>query len=103
VDGSRIVAGVVIAELLQPFQLGADGSGAGEVGVEGGWLGVHRGLRVVIDDTTMNALFYREAKRFQMHLASITTPETPDLIDCNLCHRLRLYAIRSAEFRGRSE
>jgi hypothetical protein len=36
--------------------------GAGEVGVEGGWLGVHRGFRGVIDDTTMNALFNQEAK-----------------------------------------
>ena len=29
----------------------------GEVGVKGGLLGVHRGLRDVIDDATMNALF----------------------------------------------
>jgi hypothetical protein len=50
--------------LLQPFQFGVDGGSAGEVGVEGGWLGGHRGLRVVIDDATMNALFYREAKLF---------------------------------------
>jgi hypothetical protein len=39
-----------------------DGSGAGEVGVEGGLLGVHLGLRGVIDDMDMNALFDREAK-----------------------------------------
>jgi hypothetical protein len=51
--------------LLQPFQLGADGGGAGEVGVEGSLLGVHRGIRDVIDDTTMNALFDQEAKLFQ--------------------------------------
>lgn len=30
---------VVVGELLQPFQLGVDGDGAGEVGVEGSWLG----------------------------------------------------------------
>jgi hypothetical protein len=71
---------------LQPFQLGVNGGGAGEVGVEGGWLGVHRGLRDVIDDATMNALFYREAKLFLMQFASNTTPDRPDLIDCNLCY-----------------
>lgn len=38
--------------------------GAGEVGVEGGWLGVHHWLRGVIDDATMNALFDQEAKLF---------------------------------------
>jgi len=43
--------------LLQLFQFGVSGGGAGEVGVEGGLLGVHRVLRDVIDDTTMNALF----------------------------------------------
>jgi hypothetical protein len=31
---------------------------------EGGLLGVHGWLRDVIDDTTMNALFNQEAKRF---------------------------------------
>ena len=41
-----------------------DGAGAGEVGVEGGLLGVHRWLRDVIDDATMNALFDQEAKRY---------------------------------------
>ena len=48
---------MVIGELLQPFQLGVDGGSAREVGVEGGLLGVHRRLRDVIDDITMNALF----------------------------------------------
>jgi len=60
-------------------------------------------LLVVVDDDAMNALFYREAKLFLMRFASGTTLERPDLIDCNLCHRLRLYAIRSAEFRCRSK
>ena len=77
---------VVVGELLQPFQFGADGGGAGEVGVEGDWLGVHRVLRDSIDDTDMNALFYGEAKLFLMQFASDTTPERPDLIDCNLCY-----------------
>lgn len=63
-DGIRVMTEVVVGELPQPFQLGVDGSGAGEVGVEGGLLGVHRGLRVVIDDSTMNALLDLEAKRF---------------------------------------
>jgi hypothetical protein len=63
-DGIRVVTKVVVGKLLQPFQLGVDGGTAGEVGVEGGWLGVHRGIRDVIDDRDMNALFYREAKLF---------------------------------------
>ena len=62
-DGIGVVAEVVVGKLLQPFQLGVDGGGAGEVGVEGGLLGVHRGLRDVIDDKHMNALFDQEAKR----------------------------------------
>lgn len=62
-DGIVVVTEVVVGKLLQPFRFFADGGGAGEVGVEGGWLGVHRGLRDVIDDTTMNALLHREAKR----------------------------------------
>jgi hypothetical protein len=33
-------------------------------GLGGGEFGVHRGLLVVIDDATMNALFDREAKLF---------------------------------------
>jgi hypothetical protein len=64
-DGIRVVTEVIVGELPQPFQLGVDGGGAGEVGVEGGLLGVHHGLRGVIDDATMNALFDQEAKLFQ--------------------------------------
>ena len=60
----RVMTEVVVGELLQPFQFCVDGGGVGDVGVEGGWLGVHRGLRDVIDDATMNALFDQEAKRF---------------------------------------
>ena len=86
VDGIGVVIEMVVGKLLQPFQFGVDGSGAGEVGVEGGLLGVHRGLRDVIDDMDMNALFHREAKLFLMRFASNTTPERPDLIDCNLCY-----------------
>jgi hypothetical protein len=67
VDGVWVVAEMVVGELLQPFQRGVDGGGAGEVGVESGWFGVHRGLRVVIDDATMNALFDQEAKLFFCH------------------------------------
>ena len=55
---------MIVGELPQPFQLGVDGGSAGEVGIEGGLLGVHRGLRDVIDDTSMNALFDQEAKLF---------------------------------------
>jgi hypothetical protein len=50
--------------LLQPFQFGVDGDSAGEVGIESGLLGIHRGLHDVIDDATMNALFNQDAKLF---------------------------------------
>lgn len=46
-----------------------DGGGTVEVGVEGGWLGVHRWLRDVIDDATMNALLDQEAKQNQPGLS----------------------------------
>jgi len=68
-DGIGVVTEVVVGELLQPFQLGVDGSGAGEVGVGGGLLGVHRGLRDVIDDKHMNALFNWKAKLFIVDLS----------------------------------
>ncbi len=61
-DRIEVVTKVVVGKLLQPFQFGVDGGSAGEVGVEGGLLGVHPGLRDVIDDATMNALFDQEAK-----------------------------------------
>jgi hypothetical protein len=61
-DGIGVMTEVVVGELPQPFQLGVNGCGAGEVGVEWGLLGVHRGLRDVIDDIAMNALFDQEAK-----------------------------------------
>ena len=63
-DGIGVMTKMVVGELLHPFQFGVDGGSAGEVGVEGGLLGVYRGLRDVIDDTTMNALFDQEAKLF---------------------------------------
>jgi hypothetical protein len=63
-DGIGVVTEVVVGELLQPFQFSVDGGSACEVGVEGGLLGVHRWLRGVIDDATMNALFNQEAKPF---------------------------------------
>jgi len=94
------VTEVVIGELLQPFQLGVDRGGAGEVGVEGGWLGVHRGLRVVIDDTTMNALFNQEAKlnpmnfrRTAMRIASRASGGVIKLLNCALCDLVRLYTV----------
>ena len=72
----------------------------GEVGVEGGLLGVHRGLRDVIDDTTMNALFDQEAKlnpmnfrHPEMHLASNTGSLAINLINCALCDLVRFYAV----------
>jgi len=53
---------VVIDDLPQLFQFGAVGGCAAEVGIEGGLFDVRRVLRVVIDDATMNALFYQEPK-----------------------------------------
>jgi hypothetical protein len=44
-DGIGVVTEVIVGELLQPFHLGVDGCGAGEIGVEGGLPGVHRGLQ----------------------------------------------------------
>lgn len=54
-----------------------DGDGAGDVGVEGGLLGVHRRLRGVIDDATTQALSDQEAKQLPMHFASTATPDRP--------------------------
>lgn len=59
INGIGMVTEMVVGELVQPFQLGADGGNAGEISVEGGLLGVHRWLRDVIDNATMNALFNR--------------------------------------------
>ena len=64
VDGIGVATEVVIGELLQPFRLGVDGGSAGEIGVEGGLFGIHRGFRDAIDDVTMNALFDQEATLF---------------------------------------
>jgi hypothetical protein len=61
-DGIGVVTEVVVSELLESFQLGVDSCSAGEIGVQGGLLGVHRWLRDVIGDTSMNALFDQEAK-----------------------------------------
>lgn len=55
-DGLRIAAEVIVDQMLQPGQFGVDGGGAGEVGAEGGLLGVPRGFRDVTDDNTVNAL-----------------------------------------------
>lgn len=85
-DGIGVMAKMIVGELLQPFQLGVDGGGAGKIGVEGALLGVHRWLRDVIDDATMNALFDQEAKLFLIHFASNDGSFLPYLINCNLCH-----------------
>ena len=63
-DGIGVMIEVVFGELLQSFRFGVDGGGMGEIGVEGGWLGIHRWLRELIDDTTIQALFNQEAKLF---------------------------------------
>ena len=100
VDGIRVMAEVVVGELLQPFQFGVDGGSAGEVSVEGAWLGVHRGLREVIDDKHMNALFDQEAKlnlnNFRcaaMRIASMAGGNVIKLINCVLCDLVRFYAV----------
>lgn len=43
VDGVRVVAEVVVGQLLQPGQLDVDGGSACEIGVDGSGLDVHRG------------------------------------------------------------
>ena len=45
VDSVRIVAEVVVGQLLPPRQFGVDGGAAGEVVIEGSLLDVQRGLR----------------------------------------------------------
>ena len=62
-----VVTEVVVGMLLQSFDLAADGGVALQVCVEGSLLGVHRGLRDVIDDKHMNALFNLEAKLNSMN------------------------------------
>jgi len=62
IDGVGVVTEVVVGQLLQSGRLSVDGGSAGEVGIEGDLLGVHCGLRDVIDDTTMNAPFDLKAK-----------------------------------------
>jgi len=52
----------------------------GEVGFEGGLLGVHRGLHGVIDDALMNALVDQEAKLDHVNRKAITTIYTIHLI-----------------------
>jgi hypothetical protein len=61
-DVVRVVAEVVVGQLLQPEQLDVDGGSAGEMGIEGSWLGVHRGAPWLGDDTTIHALHDQEAK-----------------------------------------
>ena len=68
-----VVTEVVVGMLLQSFDLAADGGVALQVCVEGSLLGVHRGLRDVIDDKHMNALFDQEAKSNQKNRKEITT------------------------------
>lgn len=51
---------MVAGKSLQSVRFGSDGSGVGEVGVEGIGLGASRELRVVIDDSTTNAPFGQE-------------------------------------------
>ena len=48
-DGIRFVTERVAGKLLKTFQFGVDGGDMCEVGIEGNLLGIHRGLRDVID------------------------------------------------------
>jgi len=57
----------------QGLDLVEDHRQALQVGVEGGWLGIHRGLRDVINDTTMNALIDLEAKQYQSEFSEKST------------------------------
>ena len=62
VDGVRVMAEVVIVQLLQPGQTHVNGGGASEIDVDGSGLGVHRGARWQMDDTTIHSLKDQEAK-----------------------------------------
>ena len=62
VDGVRVMAEVVIVQLLQPGQTHVNGGGASEIDVGGSGLGVHRGARWQMDDTTIHSLKNQEAK-----------------------------------------
>jgi hypothetical protein len=62
VDGVRVVAEVVVGQLLHPGQLDVDGGGAGEIAIEGSRLDVHRGAPWFVDDATIHALNDQEAK-----------------------------------------
>jgi len=64
VDGVWVVAEMVVGQLLQPGQLDVDGGGAGEIGVDGSGLGVHRWAPCLVDDATIHALNDQEAKLF---------------------------------------
>ena len=94
-NGFRVVAEVVVGELLRLGQLDVDGGGAGEIGVESRGLGVHRGAPCWVDDATIHALNDQEAKKKIMPPASFPRREPFNLINCNLCDLNRLYAIQT--------
>lgn len=84
VDGVRVVAEVVVGQLLQPGQLDVDGCGAREIGVDGNGLGVHRGAPWLEDHATIHALDDQEAKKKMMPTASNHRLLPSNLINCNL-------------------
>ena len=84
VDGVRVVAEVVVGQLLQPFQFGVNGGSALWVGVGGSGLGVHRGAPWLVDDATIHALDDQEAKKKMMPTASNPRLLPSNLINCNL-------------------
>ena len=94
-DAVRVVAEVVVGQLLQPGQLDVDGGGACEIGVDGSGLGVHRGAPWLVDDATIHALNDQEAKKKMIPTASLPRLEPFNLINCNLCYSNRLYATRT--------
>jgi hypothetical protein len=83
-DGVRVVAEVIVGQLLQPGQLDVDGGGAGEIGVDGSGLGVHRGAPWLVDDATIHALDDQEAKKMMMPTASNPRLLPSNLINCSL-------------------
>ncbi len=79
VEGVRVVAEVVVCQLLQSGQLDVNGGSAGEIDIDRCGLDVHRGAPWLMDDATIHALNDQEAKKKMM-----PTVSNPRLLPFNL-------------------
>ena len=95
-DGVRVMAKVLVGQLPQPGQLEVDGGGAGEIGVDGVGLGVHRGVPWWVDDTSIHAPNDQEAKKKMMLTALGRRLGLSNQINYHVCDSNRLYANRTA-------